>query len=624
MNLHDIPAEALPTRAQLNALEAQACRERQQDAWEKEQLDGLPRGIRKEVLRELRARQAEDMADGNRWLLGFLGRYRAHDIPFNASEDDIGAAAERKAKRCATLLAELSAIRAPELLTTAGREWCERNGLSPAELRQALAEGSQDAMRMQVEKVCRHLGAQPPKADHLAGLIARLTDHQWWIRQLRTTASRNLEELARELGLVSARRGLYVSDPGFERFTRRQRANAAFLAGFEAINDDGEVFTLEDLSALGVASPDKRRAELMTRVRGMEEQARKRCDVALFATLTCPSRMHAIHHASGNRNPAFDGTTPSEAQAYLCKIGARIRSKLDRDGIEYYGLRVAEPHHDGTPHWHLLAFCPESAAEKLQAVFTHYAMQDSPDERGARSARCKFERIDWERGTAVGYVAKYVAKNVDGFGLNDAEHGQDAPTAAKRVRAWAATHGIRQFQQWRAAPVGLWREARRVPPEALHEAPEAIREACKAVHRRTEAGDRADFGAFCEAIGGVTTPRKFHRIKLAKEDAGRLGRYMEPQPPKPCGLYLAADPRRLVRSLRREWEIKRRARTPWTRLNNCTQPPAPDGRREAPFPSNHGHHWPDLSGRSHSDWQLPSDLTARPPFTGPHFDETHV
>lgn len=329
---------------------------------------------------------------------------------------------------------------------------------------------------------------------------------------------------------------------------------------------------MAELSAIGVADPGKRRAELMTRVVGMEGQARKRGDAALFVTLTCPGRMHAIHHGSGERNHAFDGTTPDEAQAYLCRVGSRIRAKLKRDGIECYGLRVAEPHHDGTPHWHLLVFCSAQAIGSMKATFAHYALQDSPDEPGAQAARCKFERIDWERGTAAGYVVKYVAKNIDGFGLNEDEHGLDAPTAAQRVQAWASTHGIRQFQQWGAAPVGLWREARKVPAEALLSAPDPIRQACRAVHRRTETGEKADFGAFCEAVGGVAIPRKHHRVKLAKEETGRLGRYYEAQPPKPCGLYLTAEPRRVVRSMRREWRIERRARTPWTRLNNCTRP----------------------------------------------------
>ena len=35
---------------------------------------------------------------------------------------------------------------------------------------------------------------------------------------------------------------------------------------------------------------------------------------------------------------------------------ARIRACWKRKGITAFGVRIAEPHHHGTPHWHLLIF----------------------------------------------------------------------------------------------------------------------------------------------------------------------------------------------------------------------------------------------------------------------------
>lgn len=81
-------------------------------------------------------------------------------------------------------------------------------------------------------------------------------------------------------------------------------------------------------------------------------------------------------------------------------------------------------------------------------------------------AGVKIKWLDPER-SATGYVAKYIAKNVDGCGSNGESIGMnfdglDAPTAAQRVRAWASLWRIRQFQQIGGAPVTLYRELRRI------------------------------------------------------------------------------------------------------------------------------------------------------------------
>lgn len=48
------------------------------------------------------------------------------------------------------------------------------------------------------------------------------------------------------------------------------------------------------------------------------------------------------------------------------------------------------------------------------AILRQYALADSGNERGAAQHRCDFKLIDKARGTAAGYIAKYVAKNIDG------------------------------------------------------------------------------------------------------------------------------------------------------------------------------------------------------------------
>lgn len=159
-----------------------------------------------------------------------------------------------------------------------------------------------------------------------------------------------------------------------------------------------------------------------------------------------------------NHNPKYDRTTPKEAQQYLVSLWACIRSKLARMGIRVYGMRVCEPQLDETPHWHLMLFLPEAYAETVRAVIRDYALREDGDEPGAQEHRFQAVWIDWSWGTATGHIAKYISKNIDGFGLEE----KDAFSVAQRVTDWAHTWCIRQFQQIGRPPVTVWRELRRI------------------------------------------------------------------------------------------------------------------------------------------------------------------
>lgn len=439
---------------------------------------------------------------------------------------------------------------------------------------------STDRIRHGLEKLCEEWNVTPPwwkKSD--AQAIARMIDGLWWRRKLRREQGREREALAIALGYVHSRADIYISAESFEREIGKQRRNAAILAETEAINEDGEIFTLAELADASVSNPAIRRAELMTRLRGMEEVALECGHVGRFITITCPSRMHAKLQASGGDNPNYDGTTPKQAQEYLCRLWQRIRSKLSRDGIGVYGFRIAEPHHDGTPHWHMLFFVAPHRARGIEEIIRSYALKDSPDEPGARERRCTFVEIDRRKGSAAGYIAKYVSKNVDGCGLEADLEGVSAAESAQRAQAWARLHGVRQFQQIGGAAVTLWRELRRIPPEAVKDAPAAIVAAWNAAQKRE--GKPADFGAFLKAVGGPLVKRKDQAIQLVQEWVDRVGRYGREASARPVGVLLKDAPRVIYKSVRKVWQIVARpgrffgagnvVSGPWTRVNNCTR-----------------------------------------------------
>ncbi|MEQ1742905.1 MAG: replication endonuclease [Candidatus Nitrotoga sp.] len=168
---------------------------------------------------------------------------------------------------------------------------------------------------------------------------------------LNRLSARTLEAEAINLGMVHKRAGAYVSDDTRNRYREQKKRNRRILQRVVAINEHGQAFSLEDLAALGVSNPKNRRNELMARIYGFECIADELGHIAVFITLTCPSRMHSRLSKYCKQNPKFDGTLPSHAQQHLCKTWSRIRAQLKRDGIEIYGFRVSEPHHEGIPQY---------------------------------------------------------------------------------------------------------------------------------------------------------------------------------------------------------------------------------------------------------------------------------
>lgn len=342
----------------------------------------------------------------------------------------------------------------------------------------------------------------PPSTDNRGAAIARLCDAQWWFKCAERKRIQVLDGIARDMGIVQSHRHTYASDLAVHRRHHQTIGHRRYLESHILINDSGEEFSLWEIQQRSISNPVVRRAELMVRIKGFEMVADVAGHIGEFYTISAPGCMHASRK-SGQRNQHFIGSTPSEIQRYLNHTWALIRAELHRQDIRPYGFRVVEPHHDGTPHWHFLLFMESDVKDKVRAIFRKYSLLEYPDEKGASKHRFKAIGIDPSKGSAAGYIAKYVAKNIDGEHLDKSLEGYDAKQAATRIRAWAGTWGIRQFQQIGGPSVTVWRELRRLKEENGSTDVEGAR----------SAADASDWAAFCVAMGGISLPRSQRPIQ---------------------------------------------------------------------------------------------------------------
>lgn len=447
----------------------------------------------------------------------------------------------------------------------------------------------------------RELGPKPGQQDEpvdrttFHSAIARLINPDWWERKLWRLRNDWRESQLRAAGLIHKRAAPYVSKEALADWIEQKRRNREFFKRHELVDDEGNTVSLEAMVDASISNPTIRRHELMARMKGIELVAQSREDVGVFYTITCPSKYHA-NNQSGHANPKWNHTTPPQAQAYLTKLWANIGSKLGRENLRVYGFRVAEPHHDGTPHWHLLLFMKPQERHAITEIMRAYAVKEDRAELGKRTAaRFTAKRLDPKKGSATAYIAKYISKNIDGYALDgelDHETGKPMKETARFAMAWASRHRIRQYQPIGTPPVTVWRELRKLSNQLIttlkisgtyQRGKPLLRD--PAMDAVTAAADVGCFATYIMKQGGVLIPREQYTVRIAYQDNEQPNAYGETTE-KIFGIYspLLGEASRICTRLK-SWKIVARQKAkpaaavgvdvfqdgpavPWSSVNN--------------------------------------------------------
>ncbi|EKN3689257.1 replication endonuclease [Yersinia enterocolitica] len=434
--------------------------------------------------------------------------------------------------------------------------------------------------------------------------LSRLVDPEWWERKLKAQRTRWREALLIAVGNVSRDMSAssYASKQAIREVFARRQSNLEYLKSCQLENiETGERINLIDKVMASISNPEIRRMELMSTIAGIEKYAASQKHVGMFLTVTTPSKYHPTRVIGKGDNEKVqlnhkwddEAYSPKDGQQYLCNIWSKMRTAFKDNKLSVYGMRVVEPHHDGTPHWHMMLFCERRQRQQIIDIMCRYALKEDSDERGA--AKYRFECKHLNKGGAAGYIAKYIAKNIDGYALEgerDHETGELLTDSAAAVTAWAATWRIPQFRPMGIPSMGAYRECRRIRfislAESFDETVEAVR----------HAADEGDFAAYIAAQGGTNSGNQ--TVRVAKRVADELNAYDE-EVQKVVGIYaphLGADHIHETRTT--QWRIvagavdvelltlKSASGAPRSPVNNCglggnTQAPNdPNGQAKTP------------------------------------------
>ncbi|EAY3780679.1 replication endonuclease [Salmonella enterica] len=448
--------------------------------------------------------------------------------------------------------------------------------------------------------IAEHFKADPPEWSRFTGkkltleqlkiAISKMLSVRFWSRHFRTFTRRWREHLYIAVGDVRRQRSVICSPQWVQHWLASRKRGREIMAETDLEDEEtGETLPLLSAVDASVSNNEKRRAEMLTRVKGLEELAaldhmsQDSDYVALFFTWTAPQQYHAWLE-TGRRNRKWNGASPRETQRYFTRTFKNFSTALTRRDIHIFGMHVTESHHDGTPHWHGILFVRREQEATLRDVFEGYANAENCSAhrpgKPPEQSQLMIKPVDKRMGSLTAYITKHICRNLEGCapGGRDKETGRPWTELARHSAAWASLWGIKQFQFTGGPPVSVWRELRKLSDQKQAD---SVSPVFGELHHAAGAGDWAEY---TRLQGGLPAARKKLTMRTwyqAASEPDECGQYTAIIK----GVYLPGTGKAPVATRTRKWKVKtprqnvkpgfmknrrKPALTPWTRINNCT------------------------------------------------------
>lgn len=277
-------------------------------------------------------------------------------------------------------------------------------------------------------------------------------DASEWRSYLRGQIKRARSYFRGPLKLVGRGSADYVDEHGLACWRARQERARKFGERTYLVREDDPTRRIRMADRMA-SSLTASRARLYSICKGAEELGARAGWTPVFLTLTLPPIWHP-NPTKGERHPDHD---PKEhharaACAELQTMWARLRARMQKQRIRWFGVWTREPHKDGCPHQHAMLWLPPENVDALRAAVRYAWPTD---------AAADIRVLDDEpppgvrRASPTSYLMKYLIKalnwtppkadQAEGDAPFDADGDGDHIANHDRVRAWASETGVRRY-----------------------------------------------------------------------------------------------------------------------------------------------------------------------------------